>query len=80
MRDVSQLYLYATGRDSLTVGGSHSMRLIVGSAHNNIDAPTSRYAFRIDIMTWGWRHIIAAIIVLTAAPALFTGAMWPAAS
>jgi hypothetical protein len=37
---------------------------------------TSNYAFKIDVTTWGWIHLIWGIVMVLAGIYLFRGATW----
>lgn len=37
---------------------------------------TSNYAFKIDVTTWGWIHLILGIVVAVAGLCLFLGQTW----
>ena len=48
---------------------------IAAIAKDQVYATVGKYAFKFDIQTWGWIHLILGILLLITGFALFTGAI-----
>lgn len=48
---------------------------IAAIAKDQVYATVGKYAFKLDIQTWGWIHLILGILLLITGFALFTGAL-----
>jgi hypothetical protein len=60
----------------LLVGTMHIVQGIVALANDEFFVTTRNYAFKFDLTSWGWIHLIAGIIVAVAGVFLFQGAVW----
>jgi hypothetical protein len=49
---------------------------IAAIAKDDLFVRTANYAFRFNLTSWGWIHLVLGIIVLSAGCALFSGAVW----
>ena len=57
------------------VGFFHIAQGIVDLTNNDFYAVTENWAFRFNVTTWGWLHLLGGIIVLLAGIGLFTGSV-----
>ena len=57
------------------VGFFHIAQGIVDLTNNDFYAVTANWAFRLNVTTWGWLHLLGGIIVLLAGIGLFTGSV-----
>ena len=57
------------------VGFFHIAQGIVDLTNNDFYAVTANWAFRFNVTTWGWLHLLGGIIVLLAGIGLFTGSV-----
>jgi len=57
------------------VGFFHVAQGIVDLTNNDFYAVTANWAFRLNVTTWGWLHVLGGIIVLLAGIGLFTGSV-----
>ena len=49
---------------------------ISGIAKDDLFVVTAKYAFKFNVTTWGWIHLVLGIVVILAAAAVFRGAVW----
>ena len=49
---------------------------IAAIAKDDLFVRTANYAFRFNLTSWGWIHLILGIVILFAGCALFSGAVW----
>ena len=57
------------------VGFFHIAQGIVDLTNNDFYAVTENWAFRFNVTTWGWLHLLGGIVVLLAGFGLFTGSV-----
>jgi len=57
------------------VGFFHIAQGIVDLTNNDFYAVTENWAFRFNVTTWGWLHLLGGIVVLLAGVGLFTGSV-----
>ena len=57
------------------VGFFHIAQGIVDLTNNDFYAVTQNWAFRFNLTTWGWLHVLGGIVVLLAGVGLFTGSV-----
>ncbi|UPW07278.1 hypothetical protein M1C59_14410 [Gordonia terrae] len=53
---------------------------IAAAANDDLIVVGPQYTYQLDLTTWGWIHIIAALIGVLIAVGLFTGATWARAA
>jgi hypothetical protein len=80
--NVSQQHVLRSGWTVLAavlmvVGGAMAIfEGIAAIAKDGLFVRTANYAFRFNLTSWGWIHLILGIVILLAGCALFSGAVW----
>ena len=59
----------------MLVGFFHIAQGIVDLTNNDFYAVGENWAFRFNVTTWGWLHLLGGIVVLLAGFGLFTGSV-----
>jgi hypothetical protein len=60
----------------IMIGVFHIMAGLAAIIENEFFVATRNYVFELDVSAWGWIHLIAGIIVVSAGFGLFSGAVW----
>jgi hypothetical protein len=57
-------------------GFFHAVQGVVALVNDNFYVVGQEYVFEFDVTAWGWIHLLAGIVVVTAGFFLFQGAVW----
>jgi hypothetical protein len=60
----------------LMVGMFHAIIGLAGILEDEFLVVTRNYVFEFDATAWGWIHLIAGVVVFSAAVGLFNGSVW----
>lgn len=60
----------------ILVGVYHAIAGLAAIVNDDFFVLGQEYVFKFDATTWGWIHLIGGIVVVLAAFALFSGAVW----
>jgi len=61
----------------MIVGGVlNLLQGITAIAKDDVFVTTPNYAYKFDLTSWGWIHLVLGVVVTVAGLALFTGATW----
>jgi hypothetical protein len=58
------------------LGGFSILNGVAAIYKDQFFVPVGDYAYKFDITTWGWIHLIFGVVVLIAGFALLSGAVW----
>lgn len=60
----------------LVIGAYHTIMGLAAVIDEKFYVPPDDYAYRLDIMAWGWVHVALGVVVVAASLNLFRGARW----